>query len=326
MPRFVLVGDDFPAAQTLALLQKAATARVVMAFSRADHGGRKVHAMARTMGVEVHGSEELRDGEGLRRLHDTEFDWLININSTVLFPPEVLALPKAGAVNLHPGLLPRYAGLHPHQWSIRNGEQRSGVTIHHMVAKVDAGDIILQRTFPICPEDTGLSLFVKSMREGTAAMAQVIAWICAGRDLPRQPQDLKEYRVYRHRDALDGRVDWSTSAEAVERFVRAGNYAPLTSPSYTAHLDPLVVDGRETVIELLRVGIVAAPLPPGTPGTVLVREPPSPPVVLCGGGKGVTLAEGRVRGSGRTLDAASMRQLLRHGAVLRGRRADGPGA
>ena len=79
--------------------------------------------------------------------------WLINVNSTMIIPAEVLALFEGRSLNFHPGLLPEYAGLHTHQWAIRNGEREFGVTVHRMEQKIDAGAIVGKLRFPITADE-----------------------------------------------------------------------------------------------------------------------------------------------------------------------------
>jgi methionyl-tRNA formyltransferase len=153
--------------------------------------------------------------------------WLINVNSTLIIPVEVLDHFPERSLNLHPGLLPQYAGLHTHQWAIRNGEQEFGVTIHRMERKIDAGAIVGQARFPIRPDDTGLVLFTRCLAFGTELFSRIV-----GEALADVPQDLTLRRFYRHRDALDGRSDWNWTAPGIIDFIRAGNYEPFASPSY----------------------------------------------------------------------------------------------
>ncbi|MBM4423184.1 MAG: hypothetical protein FJ030_07300 [Chloroflexi bacterium] len=91
-----------------------------------------------------------------------------------IIPSPILNLPKLGALNLHPSLLPRYRGPMPLFWQFRNGEPRTGVTLHYMAEQADAGDILLQKeiTFPdgahgaevetLCA-DAGGELFVQAL-------------------------------------------------------------------------------------------------------------------------------------------------------------------
>jgi methionyl-tRNA formyltransferase len=317
---FVLVGDDFPAAQTLKLLLEYPNIQVAMVFSspQPEHSA-KVKALADQNQIPFYSSDLIKKQGGLSLLGAQDFDWLININSTVLIPSAILELPRAGALNMHPGLLPAYAGLHTHQWALRNGEQTFGSTIHFIEPRVDVGDIVLQRQFPIKKTDTGLSLFYNCIREGVLGMRAVLEDILAEKPLARQKQDLSKYHLYRHRDALDGRIDWCWSAEQVERFVRAGNYAPFQSPTYTAYIDQLTIEDQPCEIEVLSV----TPIPEqvtAIPGKV-IAEPNKQPMVICKEGA-VRLDQYRLRGQGGALSLDELNHLLPNGIILKGRESN----
>ncbi len=317
---FVLVGDDFPAAQTLKLLLEYPSIQVAMVFSSPQpERSAKVKALAEQHQIPFYNSDLIKQTEGLFLLSAQQFDWLININSTVLIPTAILELPRAGALNMHPGLLPAYAGLHTHQWALRNGEQIFGSTIHFIEPRVDVGDIVLQRQFPIKKTDTGLSLFYNCIREGILGMRAVLEDILAEKPLARQKQDLSKYHLYRHRDALDGRINWRWSAEQVERFVRAGNYAPFHSPTYTAHLDSLTAGDRACEVEVLSVTPVAAPIN-AVPGKIFA-ESNKPPIVICQEGA-VRLDQCRLRGQGDLLSPDELDHLLPNGIILKGRESN----
>lgn len=317
--KFVLVGDGFPAVETLKLLTEWPAAEVVSVFSSQPRAA-AASAGRNAAGIPRYPSELLRGPAGLEHLASTRFDWLININSTVMLPPEILARPVCGALNMHPGLLPAYAGLHAHQWAIRNGERDCGATIHFIEPRLDTGDIVLERRFAILPEHTGLTLFLECIRQGTAAMREVLRMIMTGVPLPRTAQDASRRRLYRHRDALDGRVDWTWPADVVERFVRAGNYAPLASPSYTAHVAaPEGAHDATRVIELLRVRVSPVTSEPRAPGELLRVDAPLATLVACGDGRAVALLETRFRETSRTLAPAELCHLLPRGAILGGR-------
>jgi UDP-4-amino-4-deoxy-L-arabinose formyltransferase/UDP-glucuronic acid dehydrogenase (UDP-4-keto-hexauronic acid decarboxylating) len=317
---FVLIGDDFPAAQTLKLLLEYPNIQVAMVFSSPQpERSAKVKALAEQNQIPFYNSDLIKKQDGLSLLSIHQFDWLINTNSTVLIPSAILELPRAGALNMHPGLLPGYAGLHTHQWALRNGEQTFGSTIHFIEPRVDVGDIVLQRQFPIKKTDTGLSLFYNCIREGILGMRTVIEDILAEKPLARQKQDLSKYHLYRHRDALDGRIDWRWSADEVERFVRAGNYAPFHSPTYTAHLDLLVIDGQTYEVEVLNVTPVVVPIT-AVPGKIFA-ELNKPPMVTCKVGA-VRLDQCRLRGQGGTLSPDELNRLLPDGIILKGRESN----
>src|SRR3970282_1232022 len=75
-----------------------------------------------------------------------------------LLGPDMLSLPRLAALNLHGSLLPAYRGRAPVNWVLVNGERRTGVTLHHMTAEADAGDIVAQQAIDIEPEDTAFTL------------------------------------------------------------------------------------------------------------------------------------------------------------------------
>lgn len=159
-------------------------------------------------------------------------DWLFNVNSDRIIGPDVLAWPTCGALNVHYGKLPEYAGRHTHQWAIRNGERTFTTTLHWMAEKVDAGGIALERTIEILPEDSGLSLLRKWLDDAARIVIEALDVISSTGDLPCVPQDLSRRRLYLNRDAVDGRINWSLPGRAVCDFVRAADYLPLRSPSY----------------------------------------------------------------------------------------------
>jgi UDP-4-amino-4-deoxy-L-arabinose formyltransferase/UDP-glucuronic acid dehydrogenase (UDP-4-keto-hexauronic acid decarboxylating) len=225
-------------------------------------------------------------------------DWLLCINSTAILPARLLGLFGERALNCHPGPLPEYAGLHVHQWAIRNGATEFGSTVHRMEARVDAGPIVAATRYPILESDTGLTLFRKAMADAARLLVSVLGRIAAGEALPAVPQDPARRRVYRHREALDGRIDWQHPARAVVDLVRAGNYEPFRSPSFTAAMTP----PSGVPVEVLRCRIAgAAGLRPGS----LLRLEEEGPVIACGDGNAVQIL--RARSEAGLLDTTQWR-------------------
>src|SRR5579862_8304588 len=97
-----------------------------------------------------------------------------------LIPESVLELASIGAFNLHPSLLPAYRGRAPVNWVLVNGERETGVTLHHMVARADAGDIVAQQSVAIEDSDTALSLSRKLTPLAAALITQFHPRIAAG--------------------------------------------------------------------------------------------------------------------------------------------------
>ncbi|HUY37417.1 MAG TPA: formyltransferase [Candidatus Binataceae bacterium] len=137
-----------------------------------------------------------------------------------LIAPDVLALAPMGAYNLHPSPLPRYRGRAPVNWMLANGEREAGVTLHHMVARADAGDIVAQKMVAIDDADTALTLYRKLVPAGAAIVRECHPQIVAG-TASRTPQDLDSGSYFGRRRPEDGRIDWRWSARRVCNLVRA---------------------------------------------------------------------------------------------------------
>lgn len=252
---------------------------------------------------------------GVREVHDTavlrsdrwppfgggEDEWLVSINSALVVPPELLARFPRRAINCHPGLLPEYAGLHVHQWAIRNGDTTFGVTVHFMEASIDTGAILGEHRFPVRPRDTGLTLFTRCIAAEAALAADILTRIAMGEALVARPQDPTRRRFYRHRDALDGRIDWRWPATAVVNFIRAGNYLPFTSPSYVAKLDPLM----DVAVEVFTAALNRpTALAPGNFADLTAAGP----LIACG--DGYTICVQHARSAGRAMDAVAWRRYI----------------
>ncbi len=137
-----------------------------------------------------------------------------------LLPDEVLGLAPMGSYNVHGSLLPRYRGRAPVNWMLLNGEREAGVTLHHMVARADAGDIVAQRAVAIEDSDTAVSLYRKLVAIGAALVREYHPLIVTGR-APRIRQDLSQGSYYGRRQPEDGRIDWRWPARRVFNLVRA---------------------------------------------------------------------------------------------------------
>ncbi|MGC1678329.1 MAG: formyltransferase [Candidatus Binataceae bacterium] len=137
-----------------------------------------------------------------------------------LIADDVLALAPSGAYNLHPSPLPRYRGRAPVNWMLANGEREAGVTLHHMVARADAGDIVAQKMVAIDDADTALTLYRKLVPAGAAIVRECHPRIVAG-TAPRTPQDLAAGSYFGRRGPEDGRIDWRWPARRIVNLVRA---------------------------------------------------------------------------------------------------------
>jgi UDP-4-amino-4-deoxy-L-arabinose formyltransferase/UDP-glucuronic acid dehydrogenase (UDP-4-keto-hexauronic acid decarboxylating) len=192
-------------------------------------GGTTVAKVAEQLGVPVVPSERVREPETAEWVREQGVDLLLNVHSLYLIHADVVAAPQIGSFNLHPGPLPRYAGLNAPSWAIYNGESRHAVTVHWMEPGVDTGAIAYETWFDLTESDTGLSVSVRCAREGVALMERLLE--DAPDSVPATAQDLSQRRYYRRGEVPDdGRISWNQPARRIVDLVRASDYFPFPSP------------------------------------------------------------------------------------------------
>ena len=227
-------------------------------------GGATVAGVAAGLGLEVEPSERVRDAGLARWIGEREVDLLLNVHSLFVVHEDVVAAPRLGSFNLHPGPLPQYAGLNAPSWALYHGEERHGVTVHWMEPGIDTGAIAYEQSFDLSETDTGLSVSLRCVREGLPLLDRLLEDADRG-TVPAQAQDLSRRRYFGRRTPQDGRLEWSRTAREVVDFVRACDYFPFPSPwgSPVAELD-----GREiAILKATRTGRPAQ-VPAGTVGDV----------------------------------------------------------
>jgi methionyl-tRNA formyltransferase len=199
-------------------------AEIAAVFTHADDPAeqiwfRSVRRLAEEHGLPVFTPERL-GADWLARLRAWQPDFLFSFYYRRLLPAAVLETARRGALNLHGSLLPRYRGRSPVNWVLINGEHETGVTLHYMVAKADAGDIVAQRRVPIADDDTAYSLYRKQTSAATELMRETYPRLCAG-TAPRVPQDHAQATYCGGRTPADGVIDWTRSARQIYDLVRA---------------------------------------------------------------------------------------------------------
>jgi methionyl-tRNA formyltransferase len=174
------------------------------------------------LGLPLHYAEELAAAPGgLAAFAERSApDLVLSVFYRELLPAPVLAAARRAALNLHPSLLPAYRGRAPINWVLVQGEERTGVTLHHMIGRADAGDIVGQRAIAIAPRETALSLYRKVEEEGVGLLAELLPRVAAG-TAPRTPQDESRASTFGRRRPEDGHIDWSWPAARIDRLVRA---------------------------------------------------------------------------------------------------------
>jgi len=131
-----------------------------------------------------------------------------------IIPQWMLDLPPLGNINLHASLLPRYRGAAPIQWAVAQGETVTGVTTMRIDARLDTGDILLQRELAIAPDDTSLTLSPRLAAIGAELMLETLNSLRAGEIVP-QPQDNSRSTLAPILKKEDGQIDFSRTAQEI---------------------------------------------------------------------------------------------------------------
>jgi methionyl-tRNA formyltransferase len=211
-----------------------------------------------------------------------------------ILPHDLLEIPSAACLNLHASLLPRWRGAAPIQAAIAAGDRETGITVMYVAEGLDTGAILLRRKIDISPTDTGGSLHDRLAQIAPDALFDALRMLAKG-IAPRIPQDntLATYAPKLTRD--DGRIDWSESAEVIERKIRAFNPWPGAF---------MKLDRRNLKIFSASIADLS-----GEPGEILRSEKE---LVIAAGNGAVSLGEVQLEGK-RQMSAA---EFLRGHRVL----------
>jgi methionyl-tRNA formyltransferase len=177
-------------------------------------------------------------------------DFLFSFYYRALLPAALLACARRGALNMHGSLLPKYRGRAPVNWAILRGERETGATLHYMVERADAGDIVGQMSVPILADDEAREVLAKVTVAAETILAHSLPQLIAG-TAPRRPQTVEPGQYFGRRTPADGRIDWSRPAREIHDLVRA--VAPPFPGAFTA------VGGERWDIRRTRLSERAAP-------------------------------------------------------------------
>ncbi len=169
--------------------------------------------------IPVYQPEKLRDGAALAVLKELDPELIVVAAYGRILPDDILALPPKGCINVHSSLLPKYRGSAPINWAILKGEAETGVTIMHMASQLDAGDIILQRSTSIDPEENAETLYGRLAELGGELLLKVVAQIQAG-TAPCTPQNGEQATLAPMLSKALSPIDWTKPAQAVHNQIR----------------------------------------------------------------------------------------------------------
>lgn len=165
-------------------------------------------------------TESINAQEWIDKVASLKPDILFSFYYRKMIGRAILEIPRLGAMNLHGSLLPLYRGRCPVNWVLVKGETQTGVTLHFMVDKPDAGDIIGQKQVTIDFNDTARTLYDKLCVAAGQFLDDLLPAIKTGQ-IPQKQQDLSRGSYYGGRRPEDGHIDWKQSAGEIYNLIRA---------------------------------------------------------------------------------------------------------
>ncbi len=211
-----------------------------------------VHLLAEKNGIEVRMPKTLRNEEEQKKFAALQADIAVVAAYGLILPRAVIEAPKFGCLNVHASLLPRWRGAAPIQRSIEFGDKESGVTIMQIVEALDAGAMYAKAVVPITSETTGGVLHDKLAALGADLMIKVLKDL---KSIRPEPQDERLVSYAAKLDKSECRLDFSQTAEMLERKIRAFNPFPAMFFEYGGErfkvLSAEVVDSQGVPGEIL---------------------------------------------------------------------------
>lgn len=247
--RIIFAGTpDFSVPPLKALL--ASGHDVVAVYTQPDRPagrGRKltaspVKSLAQEHSIPVCQPVNFKADEDVRQLAALHADIMIVVAYGLLLPASILNVPAKGCINIHASILPRWRGAAPIQRAVLAGDAESGVSIMQMEKGLDTGPVYLTHRLSLATDETGGSLHDRLSVLGAAALMEALPGIVEG-SLPAVVQDNELSTYAKKLDKKEAAIDWSRSAQEIERQVRAFNPWPVAYTPYE-HASLRIWEGR----------------------------------------------------------------------------------
>ncbi len=264
--RWILCGKNEAAVAALEFLLERGDAVWVLG-TRDDDGAdgwqRSLVGAARRAGVAWDQPAQINAPALIERLADFGASALLSIQYDQILRGRLFRAIGCPCLNFHYALLPRHRGVAPIAWTLVEGDAEAGVTLHHMVEDVDAGDVIAQRSVPVEPGDTAREVYDKVDRAAVRLFSESHPY----------PPELQARRVSQdtsaachHRqgdfDFAKRRIDWARPAAELHRWLRAMIFPPMQYPETRC-------GGR--ILAVTRVGGAVGRRSEAPPGAIVAR-------------------------------------------------------
>ncbi|MDR3680817.1 MAG: methionyl-tRNA formyltransferase [Flavipsychrobacter sp.] len=224
--RIVFFGTpDFAVASLKALVDAGANVvAVVTAPDKPAGRGMQLQASAVKQYAVAHNllvlqPEKLKASDFIDQLTELKADVQVVVAFRML-PEQVWNMPLMGTINVHASLLPQYRGAAPINWAIINGETETGVTTFKLQHAIDTGDILMQHTIPILPDDNVGSLYEKLMNAGADLLISTIQGMAEGsiNELPQTPAANEKHAPKIFKEHLE--IKWDRPVQEINNLIR----------------------------------------------------------------------------------------------------------
>lgn len=266
--RWILCGKNDAAVEALELLVEKGD-EVWAVGTRTDEGRdgwqSSFRGAAERLGVRFSQPSRINDPMLIGELAEWNARALVSIQYDQILRAPLFDAIGCPCLNLHFALLPRHRGVAPMAWAILAGDLEAGVTLHHMVVDVDAGDVLAQKTVAVGPADTARDLYDKVSAAAGALFRESYPFSNAllGARLPQDPA-LASYHRAGDLDFTQTEIDWAQPAHTLQRWLRALIFPPFQYPETSSA-------SRRFRVQRV-AGRVGVPQP-AAPGTVLANGP-----------------------------------------------------
>lgn len=270
MKAIVFAYHDIGCVGLQALVDSGYDIQAVFTHTDSPDENRFFSSVARTganLELPVYAPEDVNHPLWINRIRTLQPDIIFSFYYRNILGEELLSLAPMGGFNLHGSLLPRYRGRAPINWALLHGETETGVTLHKMVKRPDAGDIVGQRSIAIELQDTALTLHTKARDAAKSLLSDLLPVMMSG-DIRLTPQDESQASYFGRRTASDGEIHWQKSAAEINNLIRAVTEPYPGAFTYLGERKIVIWSGRPLQLQHNK-----------QPGTVLSVEPL---VIACG--------------------------------------------
>jgi methionyl-tRNA formyltransferase len=268
--RVIYFGSPEFAVPTLRAIAADGEFDVALVVTQGAKGASPVEIAAQEIGVPIYKPETLRDVPSREPLLEANADLFVVAAFGLIFGRKTLEIPRLGAINVHPSLLPKYRGASPIMAAIESGDEMTGVSLMAMDSGIDTGAVVSVEDVVVAGDDTTESLG-RRLAEVAArqAVRDIPRW--ANDELRAAPQPTTEASLTRPLSKSDGWIDWARSAVEIERHIRAMWPWPRAWTSV-----------EESTIQIHQARVVESDVIAAEPGVVISSRKQI--VVACGTG------------------------------------------